>query len=275
MRSREGKVAVEQHTSIPFFVITRAGISLDGRPVSEEWLHGRARLFRTYFAPALNGQTDQDFTLLACFDARVEQEIVDHFMSGVTCAYEVLRTGDPWMQAVSAYFSGSDEIITATCDSDDALAHNFVATVRELIRPEHGLNFQQVIRYSPDSGQFMMKPKPCNPFVSRRARSGRWVLEHTGDHGGLWGHVPIDDVWSPPMGLQVVHGANAYNQMWNEIPPVPARFAMNRFTIDFPRYRKRSQFTVDYLRYLADPRRVPLFIRRKGVRAVIRTFFRR
>jgi hypothetical protein len=260
---------------VPFFVITRAGVSLDGEPVPEDWLRGRAQLFRDYFVPALNGQTDQDFTLLVCLDERVDERIVTEFTSSITCPYEVIRTGHPWGTAVSERLAGHDGIITATCDSDDALARDFVTTTRRTIRPERWLNFQQVIRYSPETGRFVMKPKPSNPFVSRHSGSGGWVLGAGGDHAGIGLNIPLDDVWFPPMGLQVVHGKNVANKMWPYVPPLSPRFVRRRFSVDFPNQRSTTQFLADYLRYLLDPRGFLLLVRRKGVKAALRTLLRR
>jgi hypothetical protein len=259
----------------PFFVITRAGVSLDGEPVSEDWLRGRARLFRDYFVPALNGQTDQDFTLLVCLDERVDERIVMEFTSTITCPFEVIRTGYPWEATVSRYLSGTDDLITATCDSDDALARDFVSTARRTIRPDRGLNFQQVIRYSPETGRFAMKPKPSNPFVSRHSTTANWVHEAGQDHGAVGKSVALDDVWFPPMGLQVVHGKNVYNKTWPYVPPLSPRFVRRRFAIDFPKQRTTLQFVGDYLRYLLDPRGFLLLIRRKGAKAALRTLLRR
>ncbi len=260
---------------VPFFVITRAGVSLDGAPVSEEWLRGRIGIFNDYFVSAVNGQTDQDFTLIVCFDERVDDDIISQFTSAITCRFEVLRTGHPWEETAAEYFSGRGEIITATCDSDDALARNFVETVRGTIRPERGLNFPQVVRYSPTTGRFVMKPKPSNPFVSRHSGSGRWIFEAGGDHGGVGQVVEIDDVWSPPMGLQVVHGENVYNKMWPYVPPLSPSFVRRRFAVDFPMQRTRMQFLGDYVRYLMDPRGFLLLVRRKGITPALRTLLRR
>ncbi len=267
--------ALPRPADAPFFVITRAGVSLDGEPVSEDWLRGRARLFRDYFVPALNGQTDQDFTLLVCLDERVDERIVMEFTSTITCPFEVIRTGHPWAGAVGARLAGSDDLVTATCDSDDALARDFVAIVRRTIRPDRWLNFQQVVRYSPETGRFVMKPKPTNPFLSRHSSFGGWVLEAGGDHSSVGANGVLDDVWFPPMGLQVVHGKNVYNKMWPYVPPLSPGFARHRFSIDFPNRRTTMQFVGDYLRYLLDPRGFLLLIRRKGAKAALRTLLRR
>ena len=261
--------------TVPFFVITRAGVSLDGAPVAEDWLRPRAEIFRTYFVPAVNGQTDQGFTLLVCFDRSVSDAIVEDFTRTITCRFEVVRTGHPWMDAVTERFAGHGEIITATCDSDDALARDYVAVARATVRPDRALNFQQVVRYSPQTGRFAMKPKPSNPFVLRHSSEGRWVLQEDGVHGTVAEVVPTDDVWFPPMGLQVVHGKNVINKPWPYVPPLPASFVRARFAVEFPKVRTTSEHRSDLIRYLLDPRGFLLLTRRKGLRAAVRTLLRR
>ncbi len=273
-QGRTAEPTAAGRAAVPFFVVTRAGVSLDGDLVDETWLHDRARLFRDYFVPALNGQTDQDFTLLVCLDARVEERIVEEFTATITCPFEVIRSGHPWIATVSAYFANRGENVTATCDSDDALARDFVAVARRTIRPERGLNFQQVIRYSPETGRFVMKPKPSNPFVSRHSGSGHWVLETGGGHGSVGQELPLDDVWFPPMGLQVVHGKNISNNMWTHDSPLSPRFVRRRFAVDFPKQRSTGQFLLDYVRYLLDPRGFLKLISRKGPALAFRTLLR-
>ena len=260
--------------SVPFFVITRAGVSLDGAPVDEDWLRLRAEIFRTYFVPAVNAQTDQDFTLLVCFDRSVSETIVEDFTRTIACRFEVVKTGHPWMDAVTERFARRGEIITATCDSDDALARDYVEVARRSVRPDRALNFQQVVRYSPQTGRFAMKPKLSNPFILRHSSIGEWVLQEDGVHGTVAQVVPTDDVWFPPMGLQVVHGRNVYNKTWPYVPPLPAGFVRARFAVDFPKVRTPREHRADLVRYLLDPRGFLLLIRRKGLRAAVRTLLR-
>jgi hypothetical protein len=101
------------------------------------------------------------------------------------------------------------------------------------------------------------------------------VLEAGGDHAGIGLNIPLDDVWFPPMGLQVVHGKNVSNKMWPYVPPLSPRFVRSRFAVDFPKQRTALQFVGDCLRYLLDPRGFLLLIRRKGAKAAMRTLLRR
>lgn len=257
----------------PFYIVTRCGVRLGNEAVSVDFLASRAELFNRYFVPSVNQQSDADFKVAVCFDEMVHDRIVEQFVHGLKVSFVVIRTGQPWILAVREYFSQFSDLVTATCDSDDAVASDFVRVSKQILRADCGLCFRQVVRYSPKTGCFEMKPKPSNPFVVRHSSSGKWALDEDGVHGTLGEVAEIDDVWWPPMGLQVVHGSNISNQMFRIVPPFSPTLAGKLFRLDFPQLRTVGDYRRDYVRYLIRPRLLKKFLRKKGPVQVLRTFF--
>jgi hypothetical protein len=63
--------------------------------------------------------------------------------------------------------------------------------------------------------------------------------------------------------------------MWPYVPPLPPAFVHRRFALTFPEERSGLRFLRDLLRYLLDPRGFLVFVRRKGLKAALRTITRR
>jgi len=217
----------------------RAG-ARDGKPrieLDDGWFERRLELFRRYYAPTVNSQTDSRFTVLLCADPEFTVR-VGAFRALLEVPVLVVETSGSWREAVRStlHREHPGPWITTGLDSDDGIALDFVEHVRSEIAPDSGLNFVDGLQHSTDTGAFVHRRKHSNPFVSVHSTTGRWVFE-SGGHKKVAERFDVVDVRTSPMWLQVVHGGNASNAFAGDEFPYPSALAVRRFAADFERLR--------------------------------------
>jgi len=208
--------------------------------LDDEWFEQRLELFRRYYAPTVNSQTERRFTVLLCFDPGAEAR-AQAFRDLLEVPSRVVRTRTTWKDAVSRelkdHFSG--DVITTGLDSDDGLSVDFIERVRAEIEPDGALNFIDGLQYSTGTGAFVRSRKRSNPFISLHSTRGRWVFDVSG-HKKVADRVPTVDVHGAPMWLQVIHGENVANEFDEHRTPVRRAHAATRFPADFERTQSRA-----------------------------------
>ena len=203
-----------------FVVVTRISVREGGsRFSSEDWLEEREALFRDYAAASLNAQTDQRLTSVLCFDDQLEEHWVRRFLRHLEVPHAVVRTRDRWKASVTERLRArtSAALISAGLDSDDALAVDFVEQARERIRPDGALNFMDGVQLDTTTRCLVSVTKHANPFACMHSSTGEWVFQASG-HKKLPLRVPLEDIRSEPMWVQVIHGGNVLNELDSHRP---------------------------------------------------------
>lgn len=232
-------------------VVTRVAIGGEGYrdELDGEWFEQRLELFRRYYAPTVNSQTDQRFSVLLCFDPEFASR-AQAFRTLLEVPSRVVWTTVSFRDAVGRELKDhcSGAVITTGLDSDDGLAVDFIERVRAEIEPDGALNFADGLQYSTRTGAFVRARKRSNPFISLHSTCGRWVFDTTG-HKKVADRVPTIEVHGAPMWLQVIHGGNVSNEFGGHRIPVFRTHLADRFPADFEVLQTRRAFVVGGLRY--------------------------
>jgi len=236
--------------SVHHFIVTRVAIRQESyqKVLDDEWFDQRLDLFRRYYAPTVNSQTEHRFTVLLCADPKFADRI-EAFSALLEVPTRIVWTRDSWKGAVGhelkQSFSGA--VITTGLDSDDGLAVDFVERVRSEIEPDEALNFIDGLQHNAVNGAFVKIRKRSNPFVSVISTTGRWVFDTSG-HKKVAGRVPTVDVYGEPMWLQVIHGENVANEFDGHRTPVSRTSVTDRFPADFEVLQSGGAFVGSVLR---------------------------
>lgn len=220
-------------------LITRFNVQYwDSPEPSDQWLQQRIELFRRYTVPSVRSQTTMpDTWLVLC--GKMPTWLGEEF--------EAIRTEIPILRvrrlseayspevaaaAVTAEVPGdADRLITTRVDNDDALAPDFLETVRAAAADRIGvfLNFPHGLLLS--SGRLYCLSDPSNQFISliEPADSPKTVL--VDKHQLLDRYGPIVQIAEPDMWIQVLHGGNLSNNTVRGVR-TDARRVTTRFAAD-------------------------------------------
>lgn len=228
---------------------TRSGF----KPLTEEWLDDRFRLFRTYVLPSYKNQTNQNFVWLPFFDVNTSekfrkiiaeiQEEYPTFRPVFVEDFDEMKTKA--VEVIPQFFTPETKfVITSELDNDDMLHKDYVKTVQEYFKPVHDLVIDLRRGY-----QLTMQPNHkavvtvynavANPFVSLAESVDNFktmLKERAHNSYRDYKNFSIED--SKEMYIQIVHQYNLMNSTFKHkaVPEVDfSEYGMTestRFTID-------------------------------------------
>lgn len=228
---------------------TRSGF----KPLTEEWLDDRFRLFRTYVLPSYKNQTNQNFVWLPFFDVNTSekfrkiiaeiQEEYPTFRPVFVEDFDEMKTKA--VEVIPQFFTPETKfVITSELDNDDMLHKDYVKTVQQYFKPVHDLVIDLRRGY-----QLTMQPNHkavvtvynavANPFVSLAESVDNFktmLKERAHNSYRDYKNFSIED--SKEMYIQIVHQYNLMNSTFKHkaVPEVDfSEYGMTestRFTID-------------------------------------------
>ena len=236
---------------------TRSGF----KPLTEEWLDDRFKLFRTYVLPSYKNQTNQNYIWLTFFDVNTSEKFqkiikeieaeypvfkavfVEHFDEMKTKAVEVISQ----LIAPEHQF-----VITSELDNDDMLHQDYVKTVQDHFKPVHDLVIDLRRGYQltmlPDRKAIVkVYNAVANPFVSlaEKADSFKTVLKERA-HNSYRDYKDFSIEDSKEMYIQIVHQYNLMNTSFKHKAVSEVDFSKygmtenTRFTIDRSKTRRHN-----------------------------------
>ncbi|CAI8833693.1 glycosyltransferase [Chryseobacterium sp. IT-36CA2] len=201
---------------------TRSGF----KPLTEEWLDDRFRLFRTYVLPSYKNQTNQNYIWLTFFDVntsdkfrKIIKEIEAEyptFKAVFVEDFDVMKTKA--VEVIPQYFTPDTKfVITSELDNDDMLHQDYIKTVQELFKPVHDLVIDLRKGY-----QLTMLPgrkavvnvynDVVNPFVSLAESVDNFKTMLKERAHNSYRHYPNFSVEnSKEMYIQIIHQYNLMN----------------------------------------------------------------
>ena len=190
-----------------------------GEPAREEWLRYRLGFFYDATYPSVISQSVDDFTWLVLFDDRCSDEFREDIESLAedvfipVWSHELFRR-DSFAEPV-AEIADAPFLITTRIDSDDAMAVDFMATVRAQFARQDRLFVSLTRGVQIDrSGAVYLSDQLSNPFLSLIERRDPERLPDTvyvAKHARARAHGPVREVRAPVMWAQVVHDLNLSN----------------------------------------------------------------
>ncbi len=233
---------------------TRSGF----KPLTEEWLDDRFRLFRTYVLPSYKNQTNQNFVWLPFFDVNTSekfrkiiaeiQEEYPTFKPVFVEDFDEMKTKA--VEIIPQFFTPETKfVITSELDNDDMLHKDYVKTVQEYFKPVHDLVIDLRRGY-----QLTMQPNRkavvtvynavANPFVSLAESVDNFktmLKERAHNSYRDYENFSIED--SKEMYIQIVHQYNLMNSTFKH-KAVPE--------VDFSEYgmTESTRFTIDSIKTL-------------------------
>lgn len=144
------------------------------------WLERRLELFRNFTMPSIKAQTNQNFTTVMLVDPdtpeEIKQELRDELNATLylTESWWAVDRGDlveDVNEEFSEFFFGLykdvDWIITSRCDSDDALANNYIEVTQEMFRnKEEFIIYPNGVMWLKDTQESYVKLTNSPPFGS-------------------------------------------------------------------------------------------------------------
>lgn len=201
---------------------TRSGF----KPLTEEWLDDRFKLFRTYVLPSYKNQTNQNFTWLTFFDVntsdkfrKIIKEIEAEFPTFKAVFvedFDVMKTKA--VEIIPQFFTADTQfVITSELDNDDMLHKDYVKTVHEHFKPVHDLVIDlrrgfQLTMLPGRKAIVKLYNAAVNPFVSlaESVDNFKTVLKERAHNCYRdYENFSVED--SKEMYIQVVHQYNMMN----------------------------------------------------------------
>ncbi|REC48977.1 glycosyltransferase [Chryseobacterium pennipullorum] len=233
---------------------TRSGF----KPLTEEWLDDRFRLFRTYVLPSYKNQTNQNFVWLPFFDVntsdkfrKIIKEIEEEyptFKPVFVEDFDEMKTKA--VEVIPQFFTPETKfVITSELDNDDMLHQDYVKTVQQYFKPVHDLVIDLRRGY-----QLTVQPNHkavvtvynavANPFVSlaESVDNFRTMLKERAHNSYRdYENFSVED--SKEMYIQIVHQFNLMNSTFKH-KAVPE--------VDFSEYgmTENTKFTIDRFKTL-------------------------
>jgi len=224
------------------FVVTRFNVPhRDGLHSDPAWLAARLKLFSTFTAPSLAGQTCKDFVWYVALAincsvlAEVHQIVEDLKKIGIRGWYSTrwkkftyadlpLAVEVELMKNAGDY----DRLLITRLDADDAVSKDFVESIQANASvPGSLLSFTSGIEYHVDGGWPIATRMSSNWFSTTVDDIGRFNDLRSpffvGNHELLHQHFDtVTDIDGPPRWVKVIHDTNCitksnHNQM---VPPM-------------------------------------------------------
>jgi hypothetical protein len=227
---------------VKHFLLTRFNVASPGREKSirlrPSWLTGRFDLFREYCLPSVAAQTRNDFEWVVFFDEQTPDKY-RHVISNLKTVYPFRAefTGlfemDKIVPQLMSTIKDADWLLTTRLDSDDILAVDHMARLRQALIPPR----QQVVNFSDGVILSVVDAQPrlysvrdnANPFASLMEPMGPGIRTIWGEkHVDIERIAPIMQIGGMPAWMQIVHGTNVSNRVKGR------RVRLNSFCEVFP-----------------------------------------
>lgn len=233
---------------------TRSGY----KPLTEEWLDDRFKLFRTYVLPSYKNQTNQNYIWLTFFDTNTSDKF-RKIIKEIEAEYPVFRAvfvedfdamKTKAVEVIPQFFTPETKfVITSELDNDDMLHQDYIKTVQEHFKPIHDLVIDLRRGY-----QLTMLPgrkavvnvynAVVNPFVSLAESVDNFKTMLKERAHNSYRHYPdfsVED--SKEMYIQIIHQYNLMNVTFKH-KAVPE--------VDFSEYgmTEDTKFTIDRFKTL-------------------------
>ena len=207
-------------------------------PAGEEWLRYRLGFFYDATYPSVVSQTVDDFTWLVLFDDRCGDEFREDVESIAEDVFTPIWSHEQFRRdsfaGPVAALAEAPLLITTRIDSDDAMAVDFMATVRSQFAGQDRLFVSLTRGVQIDrSGAVYLSDQLSNPFLSlvERREPGRLPdTVYVAKHARARAHGPVREVRAPVMWAQVVHDLNLSNIVNG--PRLDPRVVAERFRFD-------------------------------------------
>lgn len=210
----------------------------------EQWTDDRLDLFERTLLSSVLGQTSRDFEWLVFFDdsttplqrGRIDRLSQDGKVFTPVYLSEIFDVAHVREQ-LRLRWPTADTLLTTRVDNDDALARDFMATIRRsaesvtgvtpvFLNPTYGVQFDGRLLYH--------RPWPWNAFMSLLEPGVEPLSIFVDQHYSLSKYGRCIEVGSgEPMWLQYVHGGNLANRV-NGVPLRHVDKVVDRFALDLP-----------------------------------------
>lgn len=207
--------------------LTRFNIPSPGRELylrsQPGWLADRFRLFRDYCLPSVAQQTERDFEWVIFFDEQTPAEfkqIISDLQAVVPFQAEFtdLFMMPEIIPSVLPRYADCDWLLTTRLDSDDILAVDHVARLREAARAgiSQVFNFPNGAILStrtavPRLYQIVDRKNPFASLLEPMSLKARTIWHEI--HVNIARLAPVTQIEGRPAWLQVVHGGNVSNRI--------------------------------------------------------------
>lgn len=233
---------------------TRSGF----KPLTEEWLDDRFKLFSTYVLPSYKNQTNQNYVWLTFFDTNTSDKF-RKIIKEIEAEYPVFRAvfvedfdemKTKAVEVIPQYFTSDTKfVITSELDNDDMLHQDYIKTVQELFKPVHDLVIDLRRGYQltmlPDRKAVVnVYNDVVNPFVSLAESVDNFKTMLKERAHNSYRHYPNFSVEnSREMYIQIIHQYNLMNVTFKHKAV---------YDVDFSEYgmTENTRFTIDRFRTL-------------------------
>lgn len=233
---------------------TRSGF----KPLTEEWLDDRFKLFRTYVLPSYKNQTNQNYVWLTFFDTntsdkfrKIIKEIEAEypiFKAVFVEDFDVMKTKA--VEVIPQFFTPDTKfVITSELDNDDMLHQDYIKTVQDHFKPIHDLVIDlrrgyQLTILPGRKAVVNVYNAVVNPFVSLAESVDNFktmLKERAHNSYRHYENFSVED--SKEMYIQIIHQYNLMNVTFKH-KAVPA--------VDFSEYgmTEDTRFTIDRFKTL-------------------------
>jgi hypothetical protein len=249
-------MASDESMSILHVVLTAFnvdfGIADRSQILDLAYLSSRLDLFERYCIPAIASQTNRDFIWLVCFDQETPVEIRDR-LAQLAAAEPLLKLqflpkiSDKkalWSNLVQAEVDAApirpSHVITTNLDNDDGLHREFIDRVQAAYsgpldsQTFEFINFPYGYMLRPDG--LFLREFLASPFLSLIEPAEAPVTCKSIAHHQAYDHallgLPLRQIVTPPLWLQVVHGLNVVNNRDINSLPQPMERLVPGFAVD-------------------------------------------
>ncbi len=209
-----------------------------------QWTDDRLGLFERTLYPSVLGQTTRDFTWLVFFDDSTTPEQRERIsrLADEQRVFTPIYISEVFDVAhvcaeLTRRWPDVEHLLTSRVDNDDALARDFMATVRwhaegligqapVLLNPTYGVQFDGRLLYA--------RPWPWNSFISLLEPGRKPMSVFVDQHYSLGKHAGCVEIGSgEALWLQNVHGGNLANRV-NGVPLRRIEAVTERFALELP-----------------------------------------
>lgn len=204
-------------------IITRFNVRFKGGGFATRnmpgWLEHRFALFEQYCLPTLKSQSSTNFEWILYFDKDTPPSFLDRARTLIAdCPHFHLRfvdlySGDWLLEDLRTYLGDRcNWLLSTRLDNDDGLNEHFVENLQRQVRftTREALNFPEGIVLG--HGHIYRSRQTSNAFLSVSEPFESFQTALHANHKEMAQHMPLREVESGPMWLQVVHDANVSNK---------------------------------------------------------------
>uniref|UniRef100_UPI0025C01442 glycosyltransferase n=1 Tax=Chryseobacterium sp. TaxID=1871047 RepID=UPI0025C01442 len=205
--------------------ITREG----SKPLTDEWLADRFKLFQTYTLPSFKNQTNKNFIWLVFFDIHTSdhyKKIINKISSEFSPFTPVFvrdfdEMNSQLLEIIPTYFNESTKyIISSDLDNDDILYKDFVKAVHDHFKPVHDMVIEprkglQLTKISETEAIVTEYYALANPFVSLVESIDDFGTVIKENHNNYRYYQHVNHYDNQEMFIQIIHKHNLMNSTFN------------------------------------------------------------